>query len=278
MKTRSIFQDRNGKTGPIIPLLSILLLTSGILSSCKIIGQTHRVASTEKIGMEKEHSLSSAQRITFRGQSFDTYIVSLEEHEIRLFCLQGDSVPFRNIRRLRSSLAAEGRTLLFGMNAGMYKKDRSPLGLYIEEGELKVPLNQHDGYGNFYLKPNGVFMIRGGQASVVESSQFRLSDDILYATQSGPLLLQGGDIHPVFREGSKSLHIRNGVGIIDSKTIVFIISNQPVNFYDFASIFKDQFGCKDALYLDGAISKMYLPDLNRSDLGGNLGPLIGILK
>ncbi|MEM7374224.1 MAG: phosphodiester glycosidase family protein [Bacteroidota bacterium] len=227
---------------------------------------------------EKTAQISSAERITYRGATYDTYTVSLKEQEVRLFWQGKDGLPYKNLRTLKVSLESEGKSLLFGMNAGMYKKDRSPQGLYIEDGQTRVSLDTGDANGNFYLKPNGVFLIREDRAEVVETSQFSASPDILYATQSGPLLLHNGKIHQAFREGSKNLHIRNGVGIISPDKMVFVISNEVVNLYDFASLFKEHFGCEDALYLDGAISKMYAPDLNRSDLGGNLGPLIGVIR
>jgi uncharacterized protein YigE (DUF2233 family) len=69
------------------------------------------------------------------------------------------------------------------MNAGMYLQDQSPQGLCIIEGKQMRPLNSDSGYGNFYLKPNGVFyLIKQGKAFVVPSKQFKSSDSISYAT------------------------------------------------------------------------------------------------
>lgn len=222
--------------------------------------------------------ITRAEQVEFRGQLFDTYVVSLKEQDVKIFWQGADSLPLRNLQKLKAQIEGSGRPMLFGMNAGMYMPDNSPQGLYIENGNMHVPLDTGEGYGNFYLKPNGVFLIRNGTAEVVETRAFPRSDSsIQYATQSGPMLLIDGAIHPAFREGSTNLHIRNGVGMIAPDKIIFAISQKPVNFFDFASLFKEQFGCANALYLDGAISKMYLPELNRSDLTGNLGPLIGIV-
>jgi uncharacterized protein YigE (DUF2233 family) len=87
-----------------------------------------------------------------------------------------------------------------------------------------------------------------------------------------------GDINPNFKKGSTNVNIRSGVGYMSSSKVVFIISNEEINFYDFAKVFKDCFGCTDALYLDGAISQMYLPEIGRYDSGGNFGGIIGIIK
>ncbi|EAB6718327.1 hypothetical protein DUP91_28835, partial [Salmonella enterica subsp. enterica] len=59
------------------------------------------------------------------------------------------------------SLAALPRApgLLFSMNAGMYHEDKSPVGLYVENGVELSPLNTDDAPGNFFMKPNGVFFV-----------------------------------------------------------------------------------------------------------------------
>ena len=228
--------------------------------------------------IENASKAGVAERVSFRGHTFDTYVVSLREMNVRLYWQGKDSTALRNLGRLKTESEERGEELLFGMNAGMYNPNFSPQGLYIENGQMLVPIDESEGSGNFYLKPNGVFLLREKSAAIIETSQFSTqTEGIQYATQSGPMLLIDGKIHPEFREGSSNLHIRNGVGIISSDKIIFAISNQPVNFFDFASLFRERFGCENALYLDGAISKMYLPALDRADLGGNLGPLIGIL-
>jgi uncharacterized protein YigE (DUF2233 family) len=45
------------------------------------------------------------------------------------------------------------------------------------------------------------------------------------------------------------------------------MSRTPINFYDLAEFFKEQ-GCQDALYLDGFISRMYLPAKNWEQTDG----------
>jgi len=91
-------------------------------------------------------------------------------------------------------------------------------------------------------------------------------------------LLIDGEIHKKFREGSTNFNIRSGVGIINEKKIVFAISLTEVNFYDFAMFFKEIFNCKNALYLDGAISKMYLYDIAPKTIDGRFGPMISVSR
>ena len=161
------------------------------------------------------------------------------------------------------------------MNGGMYKKDRSPQGIYIENGIIKSEIDTvQNAYGNFYMQPNGIFYITYDNKGVVcKTPDFEYNKNIKYATQSGPMLLIDGKIHPKFKEGSKYVNIRNGVGILPDGKLLFAMSKQKINFYDFATYFKNA-GCKNALYLDGFVSKTYLPEKNWIDLGGNFGVII----
>jgi len=164
------------------------------------------------------------------------------------------------------------------MNAGMYKQDYSPQGLFIENKKLLHPLDTSSGTGNFYLKPNGVFYITFDNTAIIcTTTDFKDYGQIKYATQSGPMLLIDGQIHSAFKEGSTNLNIRNGVGILPDNTLVFAMSKKEINFYDFANYFKT-LGCKNALYLDGLVSRTYLPAKNWTQIDGNFGVIIGVTK
>lgn len=223
----------------------------------------------------------SAKTLTFRQQSFDTYIVDLTKQDLRFFLTDEAGEKLKSLRNLKEYVARQGKTLVFGTNAGMYLENRNPQGLYIEEGKEIRPLNLKSTtkLSNFYMKPNGIFLLTDKAAKVIESSSYPdIQDSVVFATQSGPMLLIDGKIHPKFREGSHNVHIRSGVGIISPTKVVFAISNELVNFYDFASLFKEEFGCENALYLDGAISQMYLPALDRLQQGGRFGAMIGVVE
>jgi uncharacterized protein YigE (DUF2233 family) len=151
------------------------------------------------------------------------------------------------------------------------------VGLLVQEGREVSPLNLSTDAGNFFLKPNGVFLVsRTGRPRVVESSEYpALSKGVRLATQSGPLLLRRGRVHPAFIPDSDSRKIRNGVGV-SGHTAIFVISEQPVNFYEFALYFRDVLRCRDALYLDGTVSALHSPALRRSDFVRELGPILGV--
>jgi uncharacterized protein YigE (DUF2233 family) len=192
----------------------------------------------------------------FEGASYIVCAADPAKHEIRLSRLQPDGTPYRSLARLAETANAAGAPVLFAMNAGMYHDDLSPVGLYVEEGGEQAKLQAGGGEGNFFLKPNGVFGIYSdGRPFVVTTEDYPLSQRIVsFATQSGPMLLIDGAIHPRFEPDGKSRFIRNGVGINGQARAIFAISLQPVSFGSFARLFRDALDCQNALYFDGVVS------------------------
>ena len=198
------------------------------------------------------------------------------QEQLTLYLKDENGEPFKNFERLKTWLAAKNQQLIFAMNAGMYQTNFEPVGLLVLEGKPVGKLNLRDAQGNFYWKPNGVFFVNKTGAHIVESSAYpTLAQDVQLATQSGPLLLQNGQTHPKFTPTAISRLIRNGVGIAGDK-VYFVISDKPVNFYEFARFFKDELQCTDALYLDGVDSAIYAEDLKINSQTTVLGPMLGI--
>jgi uncharacterized protein YigE (DUF2233 family) len=209
---------------------------------------------------------------------FVTYKVDIKKSDLRLYWKDDKNEPFKSIQNLKTWLETQKRTLVFAMNAGMYMQDNSPLGLYIENKKELSHLNTASAHGNFYLKPNGVFYITTDNLPVIcQTTDFVNNGKIKYATQSGPMLVIDGTIHSAFKEGSANVNIRNGVGILPNNDVIFVMSKTAINFYDFASYFK-KLGCKNALYLDGFVSRTYLPEKNWIQTDGNFGVIIGVAK
>ncbi len=207
-----------------------------------------------------------------------TYTLNPKKQNIQLYWKDDKGTILGNFIELKKYVEHKNNTLLFAMNAGMYTKDLAPQGLYIQNFKTLKNIDTSSGSGNFYLKPNGVFyLMKNNDAKVCSTKDFIKNNDIRFATQSGPMLLINGNIHPAFIKGSSNLNIRNGVGILPDNTIVFVMSKTQVNFYDFASYFK-KLGCKNALYLDGFVSRVYLPDQNWIQTDGNFGVMIGVTK
>jgi uncharacterized protein YigE (DUF2233 family) len=145
---------------------------------------------------------------------FTVVRVDTQSERLELFLGDQSGAPFLRLERLHSWLNERNRTLRFAMNAGMFEPNHSPVGLFISQGKQLTPLNLANGSGNFYLKPNGVFLVTRAGPRIVESSKYDLKpEDVLLATQSGPLLVENGVLHPSLRAASRSRFIRNGVGV-----------------------------------------------------------------
>lgn len=195
---------------------------------------------------------------------------------IELFLRNGAGATLGQFDRVREALAARGRQLVFAMNAGMYHEDRSPVGLYVENGNELKRISTSDGPGNFSMKPNGVFYVTDKGAGVLETKQYiRRNITPQFATQSGPMLVIDGKLHPRFLVDATSRYRRNGVGV-DGERVVFALADDPVTFHQFARAFRDVFKTPNALYLDGSICRLYAPELNRSDFGFPLGPIVAV--
>jgi len=200
----------------------------------------------------------------------------------------------RTIKSLWDKLYKEKKQPFFLMNAGMYNKEYDAQGLFIQDGKIITPIdpNNKPNDGNFYLYPNGVFFIDTSNAKthfgIIETQEWVKNSpkSIKYATQSGPMLVHNNKIHKAFTPNSKNANIRNGVGVmVNSKGVqklVFVISEDPVSFHEMATVFKDYLHCKEALYLDGTVSRYYF-NYNKKvfgelDNGQKLGPIIGVFK
>jgi len=217
---------------------------------------------------------ATCRDMAFEGTSHTVCEVSADE-DLRLF-LGGPQGILGSFDAVNTVLAAEGATLGFAMNAGMYHADRAPVGLYVEGGQELSGLVTREGPGNFGLLPNGVFCI-GARFAVMESRAYAKAPPACRdATQSGPMLVIDGALHPRFLPDGTSRFIRNGVGVsADGLRAVFAISNSAVTFHEFGRLFRDGLGVQDALYLDGSISRLYAPGLGRRDLGFRMGPIVG---
>ncbi len=166
--------------------------------------------------------------------------------------------PFKTINHLITSLEKDGHTIIAVTNAGIFEPDLVPTGLYVEQSIELHPINLEDGYGNFYLKPNGVFFVSNDRYGIMESSRFsEQALDVAYALQSGPLLIEDQQVHPAFTLGSKNCRLRSGIGVTSDGHAVIAISNGAVNFHDFAIWYRDIIKADHALYLDGAISELF---------------------
>ncbi len=210
-------------------------------------------------GAAKAESL--VKTVTFRGARFDVVPLPLDRWDLHIGWTPGGT-------RL-SEVQGAVRT-----NAGIFEPSFTPTGLLVSNGKELHPLERAEGKGNFFLLPNGVFVMNAQGAAVMETSEYTAAG-VREATQSGPLLLRRGVLHPQFNEASPNKLLRSGVGV-RGNTVVLVISRDDVNLWTFAALFRDELKCSDALYLDGVISALWAADSGRdADLGK--GPFAGVI-
>ena len=229
----------------------------------------------------KPQAAHACNPVTFDAAPYTVCAYDVATTDIRLFLNHPDGAPYAQFDRLRDTLQSDGYALAFAMNGGMYHDDRRAVGLYVEDGVQQAPLVKSAGPGNFGMLPNGVFWIDGTTAGVTETNAYAARFNAApprYASQSGPMLVLGGKLHPDFNENGPSKKRRNGVGLsADGKTLYFVISDTPVNFHSFARLFRDQLGTPNALYLDGVVSRLYAADIQRDEPGLDLGPIVAVV-
>ncbi|WP_264211962.1 phosphodiester glycosidase family protein [Leisingera thetidis] len=218
--------------------------------------------------------------VAYEGNRYSVCEVDAAREQLRLFLKDGDGRVYGHFSTLDAALAKDGKVLAFATNAGMYHTDRSPVGLYVEDGAQEMRLVTSAGPGNFGLLPNGVLCIRKGRADVFETLAFeKAAPACSHATQSGPMLVIDGELHPRFLADSDSYYVRNGAGTsADGTRVVFAISRNAVTFHQFGSLFRDYLELPNALYFDGNISRLHAPQLGRSDAGFMMGPVVGVVE
>lgn len=236
-------------------------------------------AAENGLGPESENA-STCRAITHDRAAYTVCTFDAATDDIRLFHSDAAGEPFLQFDTLARELDEQGQTLVFAMNGGMYHEDRRPVGYFRDINGDHASVNTNDGPGNFHMKPNGVFWLDQDRAGVTESQAYLdRSIDPEFATQSGPMLLVDGVIHPELNPDGTSHKRRNGVGVSeDGRTVHFAISDTSVTFYNFATLFRDEIGVPNALFLDGQVSRLYAPNYDRNEFGADLGPIVGVIE
>ena len=72
---------------------------------------------------------------------FISYIVNPKKQNLEFFWKNEKGENFKNAENLISWLKSKNKKLLFSTNGGMYKKDNSPQGLYVENTITKSEID-----------------------------------------------------------------------------------------------------------------------------------------
>jgi uncharacterized protein YigE (DUF2233 family) len=233
-----------------------------LLAACSSVAEPAATARTGACAVEK-----------FEGAEFTRCTATPGRQTVRTAL---GTPPYRDLGRLAESLGSKRGKVAFAMNGGMYDEAGQPIGYYVENGSLEHRLNRAEGPGNFHLLPNGVFSVEadGWHVRTTDAFAAEIRRRPAFATQSGPMLVIAGRLHPRIAPDGESLHIRNAVGIDPAGRAQFVISNQVVSFGKLARYMRDAVDTPDALYLDGSVSALWDPAGGRLDRTVPLGPLI----
>lgn len=153
------------------------------------------------------------------------------------------------------SLSQYGK--FFAITAGSVDSLCNLLGFYSLNGFVKQKLNLGTGVGNFYSFGNSVLVMSKSDAHFISTGNFLPSVKYDFALQSGPILVESGKINSAFSSSSQNKFIRCGVGVSRSSTKVqmhFVLSNEPVTFYQISDLFVNKLKCTDAFLLESSFS------------------------
>lgn len=219
---------------------------------------------------------SACKEASFEGVKLTHCVADPAKHRIVMDLGPDDGAPYRSLANLAGGRAPDAAPVVFAMNGGMYGDDGKPIGYYVEGGERLKELNRADGPGNFHLKPNGVFFGTGGKWQIRTAEDFysNVGDRPQFGTQSGPMLVIRGGLHPEIAQDGPSKAERNGVGVDAQGRAHFVISEAPLSFGVLARYFRDELKTPNALFLDGNVSALWDPAKGRLDTGSNIGPMI----
>ena len=264
----------------------VLLAVAGVFALWMVPAPPEARRGADMPRPEASETMTSAKRpdiceeTLFKGARSILCVIDPATYDIRLVYRDQDNEPYASVPKAVLALAAGGKMPVMAMNAGMYHADMQPVGLYVEDGTELSPINQDDGFGNFFLKPNGVFFLdQAGRAGVLETEAYASAGIApVFATQSGPMLVIEGEIHPRFRPDGTTRYIRNGVGVRADGKVVLAISRDPVSLGSFARLFRDIGECPNALFFDGGVSSLAWGTEMEIDSGDPAGPMLAVFE
>jgi uncharacterized protein YigE (DUF2233 family) len=232
------------------------------------------------VGLPMAAFAADVTELNVGGVSLTACTMDLRKDRLAMHWKSDAGQVYGSLRALDVALHKQGKKIVCGTNGGIFDQSQRPLGLYIENGTLLRRLNlRRNAYGNFYLQPNGVFLLYPERAEIVTTEEYQAKPDeekrlIAFANQSGPLLVRNGEPNPLFPADSANITTRNAVCVRSPTSVALVVTADPVTFYDFARVLAERFACQAALYLDGTLSTFY--PARRAGLERALGVLFAV--
>ena len=263
----------------LLPVLALATLAACDTQGGEPVTRTEIGSSSEtRVALRREASACEVR--VFEEALLTHCVADPEKHRISMVLEDPAGTAYRSLRTYGEALGDDASVVAFAMNGGMFEGDGTPIGYYVEQSERLAELDRGDGTGNFYLKPNGVFFGTDGEWEIRTSTNFlyNVSDRPQFGTQSGPILVIDGALHPDIQDDGPSRIVRNAVGVDAEGKAHFVISETALSFGKLARFFRDELQTPNALYLDGGVSALWDPVTERLDDGPSLGPLIVVTK
>ena len=228
----------------------------------------------------RDERVSACEAMIFEDTPLTHCLADPAAHTIRTALAGPDGQVLASVGALAAARGEDAARVAFAVNGGMYDNEGRPIGYYVENGERLQRLNRNPGPGNFHLLPNGVFFGSDEEWAVLTSDEFAetIEERPSFATQSGPMLLIDGEMHPELSDNGPSRKIRNAVGVDGRGRAHFVISEVPLSMGRLARFYRDVLDVENALFLDGTVSQLWDPAKERIDTSIAIGPLIVVEK
>lgn len=144
----------------------------------------------------------------------------------------------RPTRDLGAVAKADNATIVF--NSGFFNKDKTLLGLRVNQGKILSPMKRISWWG--------IFSVRGNRAKVSPYRAYRYRRNIQFAVQAGPRLLVNGRI-PKLKAGMAE---RTALGINRQGELLLVVTeNNAMSTTKLAGLMRERLNATNALNLDG---------------------------
>jgi uncharacterized protein YigE (DUF2233 family) len=206
----------------------------------------------------------------WNGNSYSVFMATIDS-----FLLRNVSIVENLKGRSEDTLFLDYKSKgdYFAVTASIVDGKCMPLGLYVTSGITKKKLNLNAGSGNFYELTNGIIAFGSNTVFVSNARAYKKDSSHRWALQTGPMLVDSSKVNPQLRKESVNRQYRIGVGLSQLggiQTLIFVRSNEPINFHHIASLFLEQYKCTSALCLEsGPISSIRLPGMPKGQNQGN---------